>query len=71
MTAYIQSDVEFYCASFDISEKFVASCPPENQDLNVFGQNHFHNFYEKSMDQGETQKNCLEWFIPQLILPLI
>ena len=28
MTAYIQSDVEFYCASFDISEKFVASCPP-------------------------------------------
>ena len=24
----VSKDVEFYCASFDISEKFVASCPP-------------------------------------------
>ena len=24
----VSKDVEFYCASFDMSEKFVASCPP-------------------------------------------
>ena len=27
-TRLVSKDVEFYCASFDISEKFVASCPP-------------------------------------------
>ena len=28
MTAYIQSDVEFYGESFDMSKKFFAACPP-------------------------------------------
>ena len=28
VTTFISKDVEFYCASFDISEKFVASCAP-------------------------------------------
>ena len=28
MTTYIQSDVEFYGEYFDMSEKFVAACPP-------------------------------------------
>ena len=27
-TRLLSKDVEFYCASFDRSEKFVASCPP-------------------------------------------
>ena len=27
-TRLVSTDVEFYCASFDISKKFVASCPP-------------------------------------------
>ena len=27
-TRLVSKDVEFYCASFDISEKFVASCAP-------------------------------------------
>ena len=27
-TRLVSKDVKFYCASFDISKKFVASCPP-------------------------------------------
>ena len=49
MTAYIQSDVEFYCASFGISEKFVASCPPMDtptQKLkNEFSGRNSHGIY--------------------------
>ena len=48
-TRLVSKDVEFYCASFDISGKFVASCPPMETPTrklkNEFSGRNSHGIY--------------------------
>ena len=51
MTTSVSKDVEFYCASFDLYEKFVGVCPPMRTPTQKF-KNGFSMFCSQEMSSG-------------------
>ena len=51
MTTSVSKDVEFYCASFDLYEKFARGCPPMHTPTQKF-ENGFSMFGYQEMSSG-------------------